>query len=503
MKFFSGVVIGIVLIGASVMLLRTSDTFAGANTVAANPVGTAFVYQGRLEQNGVPASGMFDFQFALFSASSGSSALQTLSPPSVLVAGGLFSVVLDYGAGPTGLNGEQRFIGVSVKENGSGTWESLGTLQELTPTPYAVFSATAGSIPWTGVSGKPAGLDDGDNDTLSELACSPGQVAKFGAGLWNCAEDADGGSGVDPTQFIRNGTTLQPSANFYIGGDGMVDGILSAAHYNVGIDRVLSAPGTANVFVGRQAGNEATTGSGNTALGQNAGSEVSSGSDNTALGYESGFLTESLTGATAVGAFAQAVNDNQVQLGRIGTDTVRIGTLGSPGAFSLCISGGPSPSNHILSSCSSSARYKTAINPLASGIDLVAKLHPVTFDWKGDGSRDLGLIAEEVEKVEPLLVTYLNGQVEGVKYEQLTVLLINAINELAARNDALEVRLSALESQTTSPPAGIVPNLGETGDDGFKLAKLAAAGCSLLAIGTLGSVAAYSLRNRRASAGRT
>jgi hypothetical protein len=44
--------------------------------------------------------------------------------------------------------------------------------------------------------------------------------------------------------------------------------------------------------------------------------------------------------------------------------------------------------------------------------------------------RDLGLVAEEVAKIEPLLVTHnADGEVEGVKYDRLSVVLLNAVKE--------------------------------------------------------------------------
>jgi hypothetical protein len=53
------------------------------------------------------------------------------------------------------------------------------------------------------------------------------------------------------------------------------------------------------------------------------------------------------------------------------------------------------------------------------------------------------LIAEEVEKVNPLFVAYERGQVEGVKYPQLTAVLVNAVKELKADNDNLRAGLKA------------------------------------------------------------
>ena len=59
---------------------------------------------------------------------------------------------------------------------------------------------------------------------------------------------------------------------------------------------------------------------------------------------------------------------------------------------------------------------------------MASRLRPITFSWKQSGERDLGFAAEEVAAVEPLLVTHNDkGQVEGVKYDRINVLLVNAI----------------------------------------------------------------------------
>ena len=83
-----------------------------------------------------------------------------------------------------------------------------------------------------------------------------------------------------------------------------------------------------------------------------------------------------------------------------------------------------------LAYCSSSLRYKTNIAPFGSGLNLVKQLSPITFDWKQSGKKDFGLGAEDVEKIDPLLVNYNDkGEVEGVKYERIGVVLINAVKE--------------------------------------------------------------------------
>ncbi|HET8674659.1 MAG TPA: tail fiber domain-containing protein, partial [Blastocatellia bacterium] len=101
----------------------------------------------------------------------------------------------------------------------------------------------------------------------------------------------------------------------------------------------------------------------------------------------------------------------------------------------------------------------------SSGLKLVSRLRPVTFDWKETKAHDLGLVAEEVAEVEPLLVTHNDkGEIEGVKYDRFSAVLINAIKEqqsqiesLQKENLEMKARLAALERlMLQSPQAGRV-----------------------------------------------
>lgn len=58
---------------------------------------------------------------------------------------------------------------------------------------------------------------------------------------------------------------------------------------------------------------------------------------------------------------------------------------------------------------------------------------------------DLGLVAEEVAEIEPLLVTYRDGVVEGVKYDRIGVVLINVVKE---QQKTIEVQGSRLKVQS-------------------------------------------------------
>lgn len=102
-----------------------------------------------------------------------------------------------------------------------------------------------------------------------------------------------------------------------------------------------------------------------------------------------------------------------------------VNALQTGGTNDLCRGTG-----NYLASCSSSIRYKEEIASLELGLETVQQLDPVTFTWKEGGDRDLGFIAEEIAQIDPLLTTYNDdGEIEGVKYKQLTAVLVNAVKE--------------------------------------------------------------------------
>ena len=86
----------------------------------------------------------------------------------------------------------------------------------------------------------------------------------------------------------------------------------------------------------------------------------------------------------------------------------------------------------------SALKYKENINEITSS-DIIYNLRPVTFDWKKDGSHDVGLIAEEVgDHMTELVSKDKEGNVEGVKYSKLTSLLIKAVQDQQKEIDELK-----------------------------------------------------------------
>src|SRR5437764_9979799 len=78
--------------------------------------------------------------------------------------------------------------------------------------------------------------------------------------------------------------------------------------------------------------------------------------------------------------------------------TVSIPSLGSGGTATVCRN---SVNAGELAFCSSSLRYKNNVQAFLGGLDIINRLRPISFKWKQDGAKDIGLGAEEVEKVEP------------------------------------------------------------------------------------------------------
>lgn len=103
----------------------------------------------------------------------------------------------------------------------------------------------------------------------------------------------------------------------------------------------------------------------------------------------------------------------------------------------------------------SSLRLKTNIVRFTNGLDIVRKLKPISFDWKDGSGHDIGLGAEDVAQVAPsFTLSDRNGEIAGVKYERLNILLINAVQEqqqqidqMRAENAQLKARFNAVKEQ--------------------------------------------------------
>src|SRR6185295_11748244 len=94
----------------------------------------------------------------------------------------------------------------------------------------------------------------------------------------------------------------------------------------------------------------------------------------------------------------------------------------------------------------SDVNAKQNIEPMQDALDRVTALRGVSFEWKSDrgrrsARRHLGLIAQEVEKVLPEVVTYSRGG-GAISYTAIVPLLIEAVKELKAEVDTLRDQIA-------------------------------------------------------------
>ncbi len=218
-----------------------------------------------------------------------------------------------------------------------------------------------------------------------------------------------------------------------------------------------------NAANGIQALYSNTTGYDNTANGANALVSNTIGIKNTANGAFA--LSSNTTGSSNIALGLSAgtsltTGDNNIDIGNSGvageSNTIRIGTSGTQTATYLAgIRGvaiaGAQPvgvnANGQLGVRGSSARFKDAIRPMDKASEAILSLHPVSFRYKKeldpDGIPQFGLVAEQVEKVNPNLVAYdEQGKPYTVRYEAVNAMLLNEFLKEHRRVAALEVKMA-------------------------------------------------------------
>jgi len=153
------------------------------------------------------------------------------------------------------------------------------------------------------------------------------------------------------------------------------------------------------------------------------------GNNNIAVGYAAGL---SLPGG-----------NNNIDIGNLGaagdSDTIRLGTNGYEtntyiaGIYGATVASGVGviiDSGGHLGTITSSARFKDCIKPMDKASEAILSLQPVTFRYKHEldavGIPQFGLVAEQVEKVNPDLVARdEHGKPFSVRYEAVNAMLLN------------------------------------------------------------------------------
>jgi hypothetical protein len=236
----------------------------------------------------------------------------------------------------------------------------------------------------------------------------------------------------------------------------------------IGFDALQqNTTGSNNTALGEVALASNGTGSNNTAVGSAAAVDISTGNDNTAVGYRA--LLSNSTGSNniAVGASAGinlTTGSDNIDIGNAGmagtaeSKKIRIGTAGThTKTFIAGISGATVingvgvivNSNGQLGTVVSSERFKDAIKPMDKASEAILALKPVTFRYKHEldpeGIPQFGLVAEEVEKVNPDLVARdEQGKPYTVRYEAVNAMLLNEFLKEHRKVEQLEKQVAAL-----------------------------------------------------------
>ncbi|MBN2149619.1 MAG: tail fiber domain-containing protein [Anaerolineales bacterium] len=518
----------ILLASLGVGLAQAQESGPASPAAVAADVGTAFTYQGQLSLDGAPVNGNCDFTFAIYDAEEDGN--QICFPSADLdktVTDGLFTsrVWIDTGSN---LAAGARWLEIAVRcPAGSGDFTTLTPRQRIRPAPIAfalpgfyteattgtpnIIGGYSGNTVSAGVVG--ATISGGGVSNYFNTVTGEGGVVSGGAD--NAAgPHASVGGGFSNTASGFFATVPGGSYNSATGKDSFAAGnSASAGHegtfvWNGRGATSMSSSKDSQFLIGTSGGvginTNDTLASGLTVNGRIIAGGVATGIQGSepfvSRGDYSGISMDDRENGAAQrwviypsGSILRFYTNFADRFSVSDTGVVYFGGVGTAGGTALCRN-----SSGQIAYCSSSARYKTNIAPLAMGLEVIAKLRPVTFDWKETGEADLGLVAEEVYEISPLLTTLNDeGQIEGVKYEQVSVVLVNAVQEQQAQiatleesNAALEARLAALEGGTPLPAANnpLLPIL------------LAVGGLLLLALGLLAGVLLAPRLGRRAAA---
>jgi len=185
--------------------------------------------------------------------------------------------------------------------------------------------------------------------------------------------------------------------------------------------------GMANTATGVRALDHNQTGSRNTAFGSSALSNNTSGIDNIAVGFAAGIGLTTGSHNIAIGAAGQADESDTIRLGdRDITRTFIAGIRNVAVSGSPVVVGGGGQ----LGVAASSRKFKDDIKPMEKASEVILALEPVTFHYKKnidpDCTAQFGLVAEDVEKVNPdLVVRDKEGKPYSVRYDQVNAMLLN------------------------------------------------------------------------------
>jgi trimeric autotransporter adhesin len=303
----------------------------------ASAQGTAFTYDGRLQDSGSPANGTYNLQFLLYTSSAGGSAVAgPVTNNAVAVSNGLFTVIIDFGAGVW--NGATNWLEIGTESNGVASFTTLAPRQQLTPTPYAIYAENANSLGGTVSASQLTSIGNTNvfasdnffvgpsgNATTSgyaNTAIGVGALVNNTSGFYNTA-DGYGALQSNTSGFYNTAIGEYTLENNTTGYENTADGV-GALYQNTS--------GILNTASGLLALQLNTVGSHNTAMGVQALFGNLNGSNNLALGYRAGFnIGSDNNNNIEIGNQGQSGDNNLIRIGDGQSKTFIAGVINGDG----------------------------------------------------------------------------------------------------------------------------------------------------------------------------
>lgn len=178
-------------------------------TSYAQSQGSAFTYQGRLMDGGLPATGSYDLRLTLFdTATNGNQINMSVERDAVQVTSGIFSVTIDFGV--AAFPGADRWLEIALRANGGNAFTIVTPRQLITAMPYAIQAIEASNAAALGGVQASQYVQTNDSRLSDPQPPAPGSP-----------------------NYIQNSTTQQNAA-FNITGNGIIGGMLTAGDITAG-----------------------------------------------------------------------------------------------------------------------------------------------------------------------------------------------------------------------------------------------------------------------------
>ena len=417
--------------------------------------GTAFTYQGKLNDGGSPASGSYDLTFTLFATNTGGVILAgPVTNGATIVSNGLFTTLVNLG--PGAFTGGSNWLEIAVRTNGASSFRTLTPRQQVTPTPYAIMAENV-----TGLTNlNAANVTSG---TLADARLSSNVALRNANQTFTGQNTFNNGSGVSISGPV-SANTMAPASTLTIAGDILMSGGATVYH-----NFSLTGGNSAGFLYGSYPAFGDGIHLGYNFYADNNGTghipNTGGGTSRISVGY--GSISLLTGGVNASPFYGLTINSS----GNIGInnpnpqatidlyyDIIYRGNglwwagITSGGNFGFGVN---SLANQAVAYIDTSGNYhqnsdrrlKRDITSLDNTLDRLLQLRPVSYHFLSASTNAplcLGLIAQEVQPLFPEVVGEQTNGVTDLVYSELVPVAIRSIQQL---NQKLETQLEQRDSE--------------------------------------------------------